>query len=232
MPLGVFRADAIAVNGRVLLAAVAAAMVTGLLVALVPAWQTARAPLASLLKDAAGTTSTGRRRWRSVFLISEVAIVVVLLVVSSLFVVSLMRVFDFDLGINRANLVAVKPRLEFRGTVAEVQRLIENVPGVSGVAVSMGASLPLVGRAFGGAWHETAVSVADRNAAGAVEVKTLDYRVTQNYFDVAGRRRDAADYLDTPVQRRIDVRVWSGRRPDRRGRRLCGHGVVCGAADA
>lgn len=186
LPYGMFRAETIAVNSRVLLAAVAATVVTGLVVALVPAWQTARAPLASLLKDAAGTTSTGRRRWRSVFLTSEVAIVVVLLVVSSLFVVSLVRVFSVDLGINRANLVAVKVTREFRGDAAEIQEVIAHVPGVTGVAMSMGASLPLIGRAYDGAWWDTSVRIADAELSGASAVKVLDYRVSPSYFDVAG----------------------------------------------
>jgi putative ABC transport system permease protein len=182
--LRVFRAETIAVNGRVLLAAVAATVVTGLIVALVPAWQTARAPLSSLLKDAAGTTATGRRRWRSVFLTAEVAIVVVLLVVSSLFVVSLVRVFDVDLGIDRANLVAIRSRVEFGGPIAEVQRRIETVPGVSGVAVTLGAALPLVG----GAYPEAKVRRVGAGSAGDIEIKALDYRVTPNYFAVAGLR--------------------------------------------
>jgi predicted permease len=182
--LRVFRADTIAVNGRVLLAAIAATVVTGLIVALVPAWQTARAPLSSLLKDAAGTTATGRSRWRSVFLTAEVAIVVMLLVVSSLFVVSLARVFDVDLGIDRANLVAVRSRMEFGGPIAEVQRRIETVPGVSGVAVTLGAGLPLMG----GAYPETKVRRIGTESAGGIELTAFDYRVTPNYFAVAGVR--------------------------------------------
>ena len=185
MPLGVFRAELIAVNGRVLMVSVAATIATGVLVALVPAWLTARAPLSSLLKDAAGATSTGRRRWRSMFLTSEVAIVVVLLVVSSLFVVSLARVFDVDLGIDRANLVAVKPRTDFRATVEEVQQRIAGISGVTGVAVSMRASLPLIGRAFDGAFGEATIRRVGGGASPDM-MKTLDYRVTPNYFAVAG----------------------------------------------
>lgn len=185
MPLGVFRGDQIAVNGRVLIASAAATVVTGLIVALIPAWQTARTPLSSLLKDAAGATSTGRRRWRSIFLTSEVAIVVVLLVVSSLFVVSLARVFDVDLGIDRTNLVAVKPNTEFQGSVVEVRQRLEGVPGVTGVAVSLGTSLPLIGRAYGGAYIDITIRRLDAQGA-ATEMKALDYRVTPNYFSVAG----------------------------------------------
>jgi predicted permease len=186
---GVFRASTISLNGRVLAAAIAAAAVTGLLVSLVPAWQTARAPVSSLLKDAEGTTATGRRRWRGVFLTAEIATVVVLLVVSWLFVVSLIRVVGIDVGIDRANLLAVIPRLAFQGTVDDVQRRLERLPGVSGVAVSIGASLPLVGRAYHGAWITTELRRADgARTGGDSPVTVLQYRVTPNYFDVAGMR--------------------------------------------
>jgi putative ABC transport system permease protein len=181
---GIFRASTISLNGRVLAAAITAAVVTGLLVALLPAWQTARAPVSSLLKDAGATTTTGRRRWRGAFLTAEIAAVTVLLVVSWLFVVSLIRVVNIDLGIDRTNLLAVKPRLQFQGTVEEVQQRLERVPGVSGIAVSTGASLPLVGRAFGGAWITTTLDRADEGTASSLEV--LRYWVTPNYFDVAG----------------------------------------------
>ena len=189
MLVEIFRASTISLNGRVLIAAIAAAAGTGLLVSLVPAWQTARAPVSSLLKDAETTTFTGRRQWRGVFLTAEIAIVVVLLVVSWLFVVSLIRVVGIDIGIERANLVAVKPSSDFQGTVDGVQQRLESVPGVAGVAVSTGASLPLVGRAFGGAWITTKLQRADGlTITGGESVTALQYRVTPNYFDVAGLR--------------------------------------------
>jgi len=186
---GVFRASTISLNGRVLAAAAAAAVVTGILVSLVPAWQTSRAPLSSLLKDATAA-STGRRRWRSAFLVTEIATVVVLLVVSWLFVVSLIKVVGLDLGIERANLIAVSPRMEFQGSVDEVKSRLDVLPGVSSVAVSIGASTPLIGRAFHGAWGTTTLRRADAPAGadGAPPVSALDYRVTSNYFDVAGIR--------------------------------------------
>jgi putative ABC transport system permease protein len=207
MLLGVFRAETIALNGRVLVAALAAALLTGALVSLVPAWQTLRAPVSSLLKDADGATASGRRRWRSVFLVAEVATVGVLLVVSWLFVVSLVRVAGTDLGIERTNLIAINPRLGFSGTVDEVEQRVRAVPGVTDVAVSTGASLPLIGRAFGGAWRTTTLERADglRAAGGEAPFQVLEYRVTSNYFDVAGLRFQrggtwsAATVFDSPA---------------------------------
>jgi predicted permease len=183
---GMFRASTISLNGRVLAAAMACAVVTGVLFSLVPAWQTSRVPVAALLKDSEAPTATGRHRWRSMFLTAEIATVVVLLVVSWLFVVSLIRVTGIDLGIDRANLLAVMPRLEFRAPVDEVRQQIESLPGVSGVAVSRAASLPLFGRAFHGAWWTTTLERADGVSGAGSSIKVLQYRVTPNYFAVAG----------------------------------------------
>jgi putative ABC transport system permease protein len=185
---GVFRASTIALDGRVLTAALVLAVMTGVLVSLVPAWQTSRAPVSTLLKDAEGATATGRKRWRSVFLTAEVATIAVLMVVSWLFVVSLIRVMSVDLGIDRTNLLAVKPRTEFRGTVDEVEERLRGLPGVSGVARSTGASLPLIGRAYSGAWHTTKLERADGQPAANVQgpLEASLYRVTPNYFSVAG----------------------------------------------
>jgi predicted permease len=185
---GVFRATTIALNGRVLGAAVGAAIVTGLFASFVPAWQASRTSVMGILKDAGPTVTGGGRKWRSGLLIAEIGCVTVLLVVSWLFVSSLIRVVGIDLGVDRSHLLAVSPNREFNGTVDDVQHRLESVPGVTGVAVAAGgASLPLIGRAFGGAWITTSVQRAD-TSGDLPALKVLLYRVTPNYFDVAGIR--------------------------------------------
>ncbi|HEX5217836.1 MAG TPA: FtsX-like permease family protein [Vicinamibacterales bacterium] len=181
---GTFRASTIALDRRVLLAAIAAAIATGVCSALAPAIQASRASVSGVLKDAGPTVTGGARSWRSALLIGEVASVSVLLVISWLFVVSLIRVVNIDLGIDRDHLLAVSSNMEFNGTVDEVRARLESVPGVTGVAMSVG-SLPIIGRAYGGAWPDTSVTRAD---ASEPPVKLQRYRVTANYFDVAGLR--------------------------------------------
>lgn len=195
-----FRLSTVALNGRVLMAAIVSAIVTSLAFSLVPASHTARAPIATLLKDGAAPPVSGQRRWRSVFLTAEVATVVVLLVVSWLFIVSLIHVIGIDLGIDRTNLLAVSSRTSFQTTVRDVRQRIESLPGVSGVAVSAGgASLPLVGRAFGGAWATTMLQRTDAGD-GSAPLETLEYRVTPNYFEVSGLHfRRGGTWADDPV---------------------------------
>ena len=194
---GTFRAETIALDGRVLLAAIGAAIVTGVCSALVPAIQASRASVSGVLKDAGPAVTGGARSWRSAMLVGEVASVSVLLVISWLFVVSLIRVVGIDLGIDRNHLLAVSSNREFNGTADEVRARLESVPGVTGVAMVAG-SLPIIGRAYGGAWPETSVTRVESNEA---PVKLQRYRVAANYFDVAGLRfrRGSAWQAETAV---------------------------------
>jgi predicted permease len=204
MVLGLFRAQAIALNGRVLAAAIGAAVVTGLLVAVIPAWQMSRGSVVDLLKDGGPGATRGGRRWRSAFLVAEMASVCVLVVIAWMFVGSLINVVGIDLGVGLRHQLAVKPRLAFKGPVDQVKERIEQVPGVSGVATTTGASLPLFGRAFSGAWATTRIRAGSE---GAAPVEVLDYRVSQNFFEVAGMTfkrgsvwaRDVDPVADVPV---------------------------------
>ena len=182
MVLGLFRAQAIALNSRVLAAAIGAAAVTGVLCGVVPAWQMSRTSVSDLLKDGGPGATRGGQRWRSAFLVAEMASVSVLVVMAWMFVASLVKVVGVDLGVDLRHQVAVKPRLAFKGPVDQVKARIEQIPGVSGVAMSTGASLPVFGQAFSGAWGTTKIR-AGGEAAAPLEV--LDYRVSHNFFDVA-----------------------------------------------
>ena len=179
------RADTISLNGRVFTASILAALVTGILFGLVPAWESSRVSIVTLLKDAGTTVTAGRRAWRSGFLIAEVACIAVLLVVSTLFIASFIRASTLDLGFDRSNLLAVSPRFEFNGTVDEVESRLRQVPAVVDVAVVTYTSLPLVAPAFGGAYGDTKIRTADDDA-GHAAVEVMVYRVTPNYFDVTG----------------------------------------------
>ena len=184
LPIGMFRASTIALNGRVFAAAIGAAIVTGVLFGTVPAWQASRASVVALLKDAGTTVTSGRRTWRSVFLVAQIASIGLLLVVSTLFVGSFIRATSIDLGVDRSHLLALSPNTPFNGTVDEVVQRLEQIPGVVGVAAMTSSSLPLVGSAFSGAWFDTPLERADDASHTSIEVYAS--RVTANYFDVAG----------------------------------------------
>jgi putative ABC transport system permease protein len=183
LPLGISQAAGIALNGRVMTAAIASAFVTGVLFSLVPAWQASRASIVSLLKDGTPAASGGRGRWRLAFLVAEVATVTVLLVVSWLFVASLVRVVGVDLGVDRSRLIGLSARVPYKTTADDVVERIRRVSGVADVAESTGATLSLF---LNGVWMTTNVSAPDAPMEPPFEV--FQYRVTRNFFDVAGIR--------------------------------------------
>jgi predicted permease len=147
LPEGLARASDIALDGRVVVAAVVATTMTALICGLAPAWQGARADVVTLLKGE-GAARSGGWRVRNVFLVAEVALVLMLLVGTALLVTSFVRVRGVDLGFNPDNLVAfsVRPSIEadddddaYRRLAATfyagtIERAL-SVPGVTSAAV-------------------------------------------------------------------------------------------------
>ena len=94
---------------RVLGFTVLTAIVSGLLFGLVPALQSAHADLTPALKDAEASTAPHERRWnvRSILVITQVALALVLLIGAGLLVRSLQRRFAIEPGFRTENLLIV-----------------------------------------------------------------------------------------------------------------------------
>jgi predicted permease len=199
LPAGIVRADTITLNGRVLTVSILAAVATGILFGMVPAWLASRVSIVTLLKDAGATATTARRGWRTALLTAQIACISVLLVVSMLFVASFIRVIRLDLGIERSSLLAVSPRVAFKTTVDDVKARLTRVPGILDVAVVTYASPPIISPAFGGAYPTATLHPAEARAADT-SVEALVYRVSANYFDVTGMRfQRGSGWLATPA---------------------------------
>jgi predicted permease len=177
LPSGIVRADAIALDLRVLGAAVAAAVLTGLAFGLAPAWHACRTNVAGLLKQGAGTI-VRPARGRAMLLIAEIAFVGILLVATTLFVGSFVRVMRADLGFDRSNLVFIPQVRGFPGTVPELLEALEALPGID-AAAAIGLTPPLVGV---GSAASQILSVPD---APDTTVALQIQRVSPRYFDVA-----------------------------------------------
>lgn len=213
LPTGIVRASAIALDWRVLVAAVSAAVLTGLLFGAVPAWLSSRHSLVSLIKQSSMQSTVGSARWRSAFLVAQVAFVGLLLVTTTLFVTSFIRVTTQDLGFDRHNLVtATKSGLT--GTAAEVMRALEVIPGVIAVGAHANGSAPLaMAGGFGGGASGTRVWAAEM--AGAEQVNALFMRIAPGYFKATGvsvlEGRDF-DTAETGRQDRMIIDVLTARR--------------------
>jgi len=183
LPPNILRVSSIALNGRVFAASVLGALATGLLFGLVPAWQGTRVSIAAITKDGGSNVTTGRHWWRSVFLVAQVACVGVLLVVSTLFITSFVRVTRLDLGFQRNNLIGVASLWGLKGSVADLEQRVRQLPGVTGVAAVAESPLPLV--TGGGAWTEWALQTVG-GAASTEPLNATPFSVTPDYFEVAG----------------------------------------------
>ena len=138
---------------------------------------------ASLLNDGARTATPGRGRWRATLAVAEVALVSALLVVSTLFVASFVRLVRADLGFARSDVAAFELE-DFRGSTSPVIEALAGTPGVLSVAELAGAP-PLIMEAYGGAEARTRVRDADEPNDGTAITPTT-YRVSSAYFATAG----------------------------------------------
>jgi predicted permease len=172
MPANVPRVAGIAIDLRVLLTALAAAGLTGLLFGSVPALQSSKPNLTTALKDSgrSSTAGAGSQRLRSLLVVAEVALAVVLLVGAGLFIGSFAQLMRIDPGFDYRHVltldVGVRPDPKLSGRemfddmskrsgpyVEQILTAVRTVPGVESVAAVQGG-LPLTG-----SWSRTSVSM-------------------------------------------------------------------------
>ena len=190
LPPGLPRAAAIAIDGRVLAAAIGAALLTGIVFALVPALQASRPDLTTTLKEGGRSSTTGAagQRLRSALVVVEVALAVVLLVGAGLFIGSFVRLMQVDPGFDYGSVLALDVGIRVHaGNFQEaskrgrlyVQQMLEAVARVPGVemAAAVNGGLPLTG-----SWNRTKAELP-----GQGELKGDD--------DSIDRRTVSADYL-------------------------------------
>jgi putative ABC transport system permease protein len=110
LPEDLPRVMTIAVDPRVLAAAAGLAILTGLFFGVVPALQLSRPDLSNALNESGRSASGGRRRQRvrSVLVVAEIALAVVLLVGAALFIASFIRLMQIDAGFNPDNVLTLQ----------------------------------------------------------------------------------------------------------------------------
>jgi putative ABC transport system permease protein len=137
-------------------------LITGVIFGLAPALQISKPDMNESLKEGGRGTSGGLRgnRLRSIFVVSEVALSLVLLIGAGLMIKSFIRLSRVDLGFNPDNVLAVsvslsgakyregRPRVSF---FEQARHNIAALPGVQSVGSVVGLPLadPLGGSNFG-----------------------------------------------------------------------------------
>ena len=136
---------AVPVDAHVLLFAIGAALVTGVLFGVAPAWMAFASASATALRDSAATTEPrSRQRFGRSLIAAQIALSVVLLSAAALFQAYLSNLRSVDLGFTSASvlLMTLNPegsgynRTQLTGRYRELLARIEAIPGVRSASVS------------------------------------------------------------------------------------------------
>ncbi len=207
-------------DGRAAAWSVMAAALTGLLAALIPAFQTVRRDLAGSLQTHIKQRGQSHGLLRSVLLAVQTGLAVVLLIGAGLMVRSLSKVLNLDTGWSGEGVVIAEP--QFRGApyaspasrsvfVSDFAGLIRQQPGML-AAVAEGVPLRPVSLWFGN---------LESDGADIPDAEVRNLRVSPEYFSVFGIRfeqgRPFASEEDRQpvavVSHSIAQQLWPGESP-------------------
>jgi putative ABC transport system permease protein len=172
---------------RVFAYALGAALLTGTLVGLWPAWRAGRADLNNVLHGAgrSDTAGTGRHRLRSALVVAQVAGSLVLLIVAGLFVRSLLRVQQTYMGFDPDNVlnVALDPKevgydeVRTNTFYRDLEEKVRALPGVESASTAYCVPMGTVNDA-------TPVYIEGHPLPiGQQPPVVADNRVDEHYFD-------------------------------------------------
>ncbi len=184
LPTSLPRLGDVAINLRVLTAASAAAILTGVLFGTLPAWQFSRPRLTDALREGGRSGSAGstRQRARTALIVAEVALAVVLITGAGLFVSSFVHLVRVDLGIDTSQVITVSAYPQYSDkprNVAAMADLLERVRAIPGVeAVTITGNVPLRG-----GWSRTKMSLPGQPAIGGANGPDIQ-SITADYFKV------------------------------------------------
>ncbi len=221
------RVDSVAVDGPVALFALLAALATGSLCSLAPAFVAVRTNLMMSLKESVRTGSGGssHSRLRSTLVVSEIAIALILLTASAAFLRSYQRMLAIDPGFMPEHVVVAAyqlPQTQYRSDAAVntfYRTLFERLSATPGIAAAgIGTTLPSSGNSG------LAAYTIEGERADGWKLKFAGFGVTYgNYFQalgiplLAGRTFTPEDRADTPlvviVSQAMAQHSWPGQNP-------------------
>ena len=235
IPENISQVEAITIDSRVLLFTLFVSLLTGLIFGLAPATQASSLNLNETLKEGGRDSAAGSRgnRIRSLLVIIEVAVSLILLIGAGLLINSFLRLRDVDPGFRADNLLTMQvvlPTFKYpdheRRTAFydELLRRIETLPGVKSAAVTTNLPLYQQGNSIG-----ISVEGIPDPAPGQGRRPTVATRVVSpRYFEtmgiqlLQGRGFAAQDTADAPAAALINEtmarRFWPEQDPT--GKRL------------
>ncbi|MDE3179808.1 MAG: ABC transporter permease, partial [Acidobacteriota bacterium] len=227
-PKNVPRLSQAGIDGRVLLFTVVAALVTGILFGLAPSFQVSKTSLHESLQEGgrAGSAGVARQRLRSLLVIAEVALTLVLLVGGVLMIKSFARLLDVNPGFDPHNVLTLQTSLspseyskpsQIAGFYQELLERVSRLPGVEAAgAVSM---LPFTGQVNSGSFR-----IEGEPLRAGVVLPHADIRgVTPGFFRALGvplRRGRIFTPADTASAQKVAIiddvlakTYWPGQDP-------------------
>jgi putative ABC transport system permease protein len=221
------RLDEVSVDARVLLFALGAAILTGVVFGLAPALQASKTSLGEALKEGGRGMAEARGRARGLLVVAEIAVSLVLLVGAGLLVKSFLRLQKVSPGFDASNVLTMRVSLpgarypepskkaEFYASLTE---RLKSLPGVESAAATL--SLPLNGSNFS-MWRGF---VREGRPLAPEEADNASYAVvTPDYFRVMrvpllrGRdftdRDDAGSTMVAVVSEPLARKIFPGEDP-------------------
>jgi predicted permease len=209
LPAHMPRAAEIQVDRQVLIFSFAIAVMTGVIFGLVPALQASSLNLNEALKESGGKGTGGfvRHRVRSLLVVTEVALALVLLVGAGLLIKSFHRLQQVNAGFNPENVLSVPfvlPQSRYpdgNARAAFVNRIMEKLKALPGVqAVGGVTTLPLSGDYVSASFivEGQTVSPEGRNVAN-MRAATPDYFRAMSIPILKGRGFTEQDQFDAPA---------------------------------
>ena len=211
---------------RVLGFTLAITLLTGLIFGAGPALQTSRVDLNDTLKEGGRGNSGMRSRARSLLVVSEIAMSLVLLVGAGLMVQSFLRLRQVNLGLDPKNVLTATvllPRAKYTqddqrsAFFKQLTERVRNLPGVE--AASATGTLPLGGSTWGRSLTVEGYPVVSVGQAPSIQhtVVTPGYFRTMGITLLAGRDFDDTDTKDaqnvTIIDERLARQYWPNQSP-------------------
>jgi putative ABC transport system permease protein len=222
------KGSAVSLDWRVLAFSLAVSFAAGIVFGLFPALQASRADLSSILKNSGGATGTGWRqnKIRSLLVVSEVSLAVVLLVGSLLLIRSFLELYAVDPGFATKNVITMNVLLAGNKysksaavalTVGDALARLRSLPGV--VAAGATCCLPLAQGEY-----DMNFEIVGRPPMKLSDGQEVGWAtVSPGYFEVLkipvkrGRALRAADDGKSPtvvlINERMAERFWKGSDP-------------------
>ena len=201
------RVENVHLDGPVLAFTFALSIVTGILFGGVPAWQATRVELNAMLNAGGRGATSARSRFRSVLVVGELGLALVLLIGAGLLGKAFWQLTSVAPGFNPDNVVTVRvdlPKVRYDTVEAQTrfrEQVLENMSSLPGVRAAMVSEIPFGGNAIN---HNFIIEGRPALTPGE-EPELYSRSVAGEYFQVLGipilqgRALTRDDRSDTPL---------------------------------